>query len=33
MSYVVAGYLLTAGSIGLYALWLIRRLRQVERDR
>ena len=33
MSYVVAGYMLTAGSIGLYAVWLVRRIRQLDRSR
>lgn len=33
MSYVIAGYTLTLGSIGVYALWVVRRVRQVSRDR
>ena len=33
MSFVIAGYSLTAGSIALYALWVVRRTRQISRER
>jgi len=33
MGYVAAGYLTTLGGVGAYSLWLIRRSKQLTRDR
>jgi len=32
MGYVAAGYLTTLGGVSAYALWLVRRSRQLTRD-
>lgn len=33
MGYVAAGYLVTLGGLGAYAAWLVRRARQLDRER